>query len=143
MREASWDECIEFNNAVKVSRDKPKARSLIETAEGRIDFLAASKPNEQNINFIFEGNYASALEMLHAFILLNGYKITNHICLGYYLKEVLKRNDLYRIFDDARIKRNNLIYYGKKLDFDSAKESINRVHQLIKELRNLLKKELM
>ena len=108
MKESSWEECIEFNSAVSISKDKPKAKSLLDTSQARIRFLEGNKANEENVNFIFEGYYSSALEMLHALVLVHGYKVTNHICLGYYLREVLKNDALYRIFDDCRIKRNTI-----------------------------------
>lgn len=39
MRETSWNECIENNSALKISPDKGRARSLIETAEERISII--------------------------------------------------------------------------------------------------------
>ncbi|MEK6826543.1 MAG: hypothetical protein AABX90_02860 [Nanoarchaeota archaeon] len=39
MKEASWDDCIESNSALKVSPDKGRAKSLIETAEERISLV--------------------------------------------------------------------------------------------------------
>ena len=137
MKEASWQECIRSYASLKVTPDKEKARSLRETAEGRVSVLS-KEVNEKNINYIFEDYYSSILEMVHAIVLLEGYKVENHICLGYYIRDILKREDLFRFFDDCRYKRNSLIYYGKRMDFDTAKEAIDKTKKLWKEFDKLL-----
>ncbi len=134
MKEASWNDCLENNTAVKVSPDRERAISLIETAEERISLI--KEINAKNCNFIFEDYYTSVLELLQAIVILDGYKIINHICLGYYLRDILKRSDLYLIFDDLRYKRNSLTYYGKRMDFKTAKQSIKKCERLIRELKN-------
>ena len=106
MKEASWDECLNYNSAIKITPDKEKAASLIETAEDRIEF-SLRELTEKNANYVFEGYYSSILEMLHAIVVLEGYKVNNHICLGYYLRDVLKNDELFRFFDDCRFKRNS------------------------------------
>lgn len=134
MKEASWNDCVESNSALKVSPDKSRAKSLIETAEERISLV--KEINEKNCNFIFEDHYTSILELLQALIISKGYKIMNHVCLGYYLRDVLKRGDLFIIFDDLRFKRNSLTYYGKRMDFETAKTSIEKCRNLMTELKN-------
>lgn len=138
-KESTWKECIESNSSIKISPDKGKAKSLHSTALGRIDFLNSITYNKTNSNYIFEGYYASALEMLHSILILNGFKVSNHICLGYFLRDVLKKEHLFRLFDDCRYKRNSLVYYGRQMDFDIAKASIKKCEQLIKELSRLVK----
>ena len=58
--------------------------------------------------------------MLHSLTISKGYSVSNHICIGCYLRDVLKRDDSYRLFDDLRYKRNSLVYYGNKMDFETA-----------------------
>lgn len=136
-KESTWSECVESNASILVSPDKAKARSLFETAVGRNQFLERNEVGESSANFIFEGYYASILEIIHALILLSGYNVNNHICLGYYLRDVLNRSGLFRMFDDCRFKRNSLIYYGRRMDFETAKATINKCKQLIEELKFL------
>ena len=139
-KESTWQECLESTFSLKVSPDLGKAKSLIDTAKGRIVFLKSTSVGESNANYLFEGYYASVLELLHALVLVKGYKVSNHICLGYYLRDVLKRNDLFRVFDDCRYKRNSLVYYGKRMDLNTAAEAIEKCQKLIKEIKLLLKK---
>lgn len=137
MKEASWDDCIENNSAKKVSPDTKRASSLLETAEERISVI--KEINEKNCNFVFEDYYNSLLELIQALVIEKGYKILNHICLGYYLRDVLEMEDLYRVFDDLRYKRNSLTYYGNRMDFETAKQAIKKCKRLISEVKGFLK----
>jgi uncharacterized protein (UPF0332 family) len=139
MKVNDWDECVEFGISLEVSPDKAKVKSLIDTSSGRNDFLKTNKITESNANYIFEGYYSSVLELLHALILLKGYKISNHVCLGYYLRDVLKKGKIFKLFDDCRYKRNSLLYYGRKMDYETAKEAIENTKILIEKLMKEIK----
>ena len=141
MKEASWNDCIYSNSAVKITPDKEKAKSLIETAEDRIKFSIRDL-NEKTANYIFEDYYSSVLELAHALVLLDGYKINNHVCLGFFLRDVLKKEDLFRLFDDCRYKRNSLVYYGKRMDFKTAKDAIEKAKKLMNKLKNIIYEKL-
>lgn len=137
MREASWKDCLETNSCIKVSPDKGRAKALVEIADERIKQI--KEINAKNCNFVFEDYYASLLEILQAIVVLRGYKVTNHVCLGYYVKDILQREDLFLLFDDVRYKRNSLTYYGKMMDFETAKQAIEKCKKLIKEMKDFLK----
>ncbi len=138
MKQDSWEECIITNFSVKVTPDKAKAKVLLETAVGRNEFLQENSLQKSNANYIFEGYYSSLLETLQVLLLIEGYKVTNHICIGYYLRDVCKKEDLFRMFDDCRYKRNSLIYYGKTMDFEVAQESITKCKKLIEKIQQLI-----
>ena len=137
MKDASWEDCLFSNQAIKRSPDKEKAKSLIEIAEDRIKF-SVKEINDKTGNYVFEDYYSSLLEIIHALVTLDGFKVSNHICLGHYLKDVLQRDDLFRLFDDCRFKRNSLVYYGKKMDFDTSKDAIEKAKRLFKELNKII-----
>jgi uncharacterized protein (UPF0332 family) len=118
---------------------KEEAKSFLKISEERIKY-SGKELSEQNINFVFEDYYSSLVEILHAIILLDCYKVLNHICLGNYIKDVLKREDLFNIFDSLRYKRNSLTYYGKKMDFEVGKDAIKKSKKLISELKKYLGK---
>ena len=141
MKEASWNDCIYSNSAVKITPDKEKAKSLIETAEDRIKFSIRDL-NEKTANYIFEDYYSSVLELAQALVLLDGYKVNNHVCLGFFLRDVLKKEDLFRLFDDCRYKRNSLVYYGKRMDFKTAKDAIEKAKKLMNKLKNIIYEKL-
>lgn len=138
---SDWEGCKEENFSIKVTPNKGKVKSLIETAEGRIDY-ADEKKNGKHLSYIFEDYYTSLIEMIHALVILEGYKVSNHLCLGFYLRDILKEDKLFRLFDSVRFKRNSLVYYGKKLDSEEALESIKKCKIIIDEIKNLIKRKL-
>ena len=138
MSEKSWNECLVSENAIKISPNIEKAKSILQIAEERIN-QSLKNVNEKNVNFVFEDYYSSLIEIIHATVFIKGYKVLNHICLGNYIKDILKREDLFNIFDDLRYKRNSLTYYGKKMDFEVGKDAIQKSKRLIKELKKIFK----
>jgi len=133
MKETNWDNCLTNRSAKSVTPDLRRAESLIETAKERISLI--KEITEKNCNFVFEDYYTSILELLQAMTFKKGYNILNHICLGFYLRDILKREDLYLLFDDLRFKRNSLTYYGSRMDFEIAKQAIEKCRRIIKELQ--------
>ena len=139
MKEFSWGDCLKTNSSLGKSPDKAKAKSLLDTVKGRNSFLKSVTLIESNANFVFEGYYSSVLEVLHALVILKGYSVSNHICLGFYLRDVLNRNDLFTWFDGCRFNRNSLVYYGRGMDFEVAKDSIVKCKKLISELESYIR----
>lgn len=141
MNEKNWGECITEGSAIVSSQDIKKANSLKRTAEGRIAFFDKQEITETNADYIFEGVYTSLIEVLHSLLITEGYKVSNHICLGYYLRDILNRKNLFRVFADLRYKRNSIIYYGKGMDFDVGKDAIEKCKRLIRELKKIIKEK--
>ena len=133
MKETNWHDCLMGSSAKTTTPDLNRAKSLTETAKERISLT--KEINEKNCNFVFEDYYTSLLELLQAMAFRNGYNIINHLCLGFYLRDVLKREDLFILFDDVRFKRNSLTYYGSRMDFETAKQAIEKCKKLIKGLQ--------
>ncbi len=133
MKEKNWGDCLTNKSAKTVSPDTNRAKSLVETANERISLI--KEINEKNCNFVFEDYYISLLELLQAITFKKGFNILNHVCLGFYLRDIFKREDLYILFDDIRFKRNSLTYYGSRMDFETAKQAIEKCKKIIKELK--------
>ena len=133
MKETNWNDCLINKSAKTITPDIKRAESLIETAKERIVLI--KEINEKNCNFVFEDYYTSLLELLQAMTFKKGYNILNHVCLGFYLRDVLKREDLYLLFEDLRFKRNSLTYYGSRMDYETAKQAINKCQKIIKEFK--------
>jgi len=138
MKEIDWDDCLMNNSSKKITPDLGRAESLIETANQRLSLI--NDFNEKNCNFVFEDYYTSIIELLQAMLFKKGLNVLNHVCLGFYLKGVLKREDLYIIFDDLRYKRNSLTYYGNRMDFETAKQAIEKSKSMIREINKLSKR---
>ena len=134
MKETNWNDCIINKSAKTATPDLIRAKSLIETAKERIALI--KDINEKNCNFAFEDYYTSLLELVQAMAFKRGFNILNHICIGYYLRDFLKRDDLYILFDDVRYKRNSLTYYGSRMDYETAEQAIEKCKKIIKELNS-------
>ena len=137
MKDMNWNDCVINKSAKTVTPDIQRAESLIETANERISLI--TEINEKNCNFVFEDYYTSILELLQAKTFKKGFNILNHVCLGFYLRDVLKREDLYLLFDDVRFKRNSLTYYGSRMEYETAKQAIEKCKKLLVELQKILK----
>ena len=124
MKEMSWKDCITSKSARKTTPDIRRAESLIETSRERISVI--KDINEKNCNFVFEDYYTSLLELLQAITFKKGLNISNHLCIGYYIRDILKREELYIIFDDLRYKRNSLVYYGSRMEYEITKQAIEK-----------------
>jgi hypothetical protein len=59
-----------------------------------------------------------------------GYNILDHLSIGYYIKDILKRQDIFELFDKYRKIRNNIIYYGKTIDYSTSQEALNDLREL-------------
>ena len=138
---SNWNECIFYQAAIKTSANKLRAQSLISTAMGRLSYAEKKESAGEEINYEFEDYYTSVVELLQALLVLDGYNVLNHICLGYYLRDILKKEQLFKMFDDCRLKRNSLIYYGKRMEFEIARFSIEKAKKLIEELNLILKQK--
>ena len=133
MKDVNWNDCLTNKSAKTITPDIKRAKSLIETANERIGLI--KEINEKNCNFVFEDYYTSILELLQAITFKKGYNILNHVCLGFYLRDILKREDLFILFDDVRFKRNSLTYYGSRMDYETAKQAIEKCKELISKIR--------
>ncbi len=133
-----WNQCIEETNAVKISPNRNRAEFLLRRAEETIEVLKNIVITDKNIRVFFVNYYDALLETLHAMMYANGYKVKNHYCLGYYVRDNLKERELFAIIDRARSVRNSIIYYGESFDkeillklINDIKDSINRLKKLI------------
>jgi len=133
----NWNDCITDFSARKTKPNPSKTKSLIETAHERIE-QSNKDINEKSANFIFEDYYTSILELLQSIVQTKGFNVQNHICLGYYLRDILQEPTLFQIFNNLRFKRNSLIYYGKRMDFPISQDAINKSKFLFNELNKLL-----
>lgn len=140
-RESSWSDCLDCDSALRVTPDKLRAKSLMIISRSRIAYLDSLEVNEKSANFLFEDYYNSVTELIHALVLINGFKVINHVCLGFYLRDITKNQRLFEEFDYLRIKRNSIVYYGKTMDYEIAKDAVNKSKQLIKELTKIIPKE--
>lgn len=130
-----FEECKENNYVVKVSRNENRAKSLRKTAEDRIKYIQTQEINSLSCNFILEDYYSALLEIVHSIALVRGYKILNHLCLTSFIEEELEKPRIAEQFDNLRKIRNNLVYYGKRLEIQVIESKINTINSVIEKLK--------
>ncbi|PIO00412.1 hypothetical protein COT72_01760 [archaeon CG10_big_fil_rev_8_21_14_0_10_43_11] len=96
MKEKDWADCLTNKSAKTVSPDVLRAESLKETAKERINLI--KKITEKNCNFVFEDYYTSLLELLQAIAFKEGFNVLNHVCIGFYIRDMLKREKIYSCY---------------------------------------------
>ncbi|HIH25908.1 hypothetical protein J4476_05160 [Candidatus Woesearchaeota archaeon] len=129
-----WNTCIKEGSAIRTETDKKKIELLLNASKRKINFVNTHEINDSNQEILFSITYEGILELLHAFVMNDGYFVNNHICMGYYLKDIFRNKELFDIFDSCRIVRNNVIYTGEVISVDFAKRLIRELNYLNEEI---------
>ncbi|HLD73057.1 MAG TPA: hypothetical protein VJA23_05745 [Candidatus Nanoarchaeia archaeon] len=123
------DECYRKGFIRKTKVDKELIFSLIEMAGIKEIAVNTAKINEINISAYVSLAYDSLREILEALCISKGYKVTSHFCTGELLRTLVKDFE-YNDFDRFRYIRNNINYYGTKINFEQGKELIQKTFSL-------------
>jgi|SRR3989338_2221413 len=123
------------NGFIKITDpNKSKALSLLEISDIKEESVHAAEFDEKSINAYLPLAYDSLREALEALCLILGYNVTNHICLGELLVELIPHFD-YASFDRFRYARNGINYYGKKIGLEEGKELIKKIFIMKKSIQ--------
>jgi len=133
----NWGTCLSNKSAKKISADDELASSLRKTSEKKFCSSNRFALDDDSASSIVSLAYDSVRELLEAISLENGYKIYNHVCYTAFLKEILNKLELAEEFDELRIIRNDINYYGKDVSVNEAKGILLRLGQIRKELLKL------
>ena len=120
--------------AKNIKPDEGKIKSLLKSSESK--FLSEGRLEMDKITATskFSLAYESMREALEALAIKKGYKIYNHECYTYFLKEIIGESSRGDDFDVIRKMRNSVNYYGRELTPQQA----DRLIVQIKELRNFV-----
>ncbi|MBU1245657.1 MAG: hypothetical protein KKH88_02915 [Nanoarchaeota archaeon] len=133
-----WEECNKKDLVKEVKADKNLTNSLIKSSEKKLKTQSLLDLNETTATSKISLSYEALRELLEALAISNGFKIYNHECYYAFLKEILKKNDLGREFDNFRKLRNAINYYGKDISKEEAKEIMENIIKLIEKVKNIL-----
>jgi hypothetical protein len=125
------DECIQKGFIKETKIDYRLIRSLMETSNIKEDVVNLSKLDKVNMHAYLPMAYDSLREVLEAVCILHGYKVLSHICIGELLKNISK-DFSFDNFNEFRTVRNNINYYGKRIDFSFGKNIIKQVFHMKK-----------
>lgn len=123
----------------KIIPNFQRAESLIKISDIKEIVVQKIVLDKTNINAYFPMAYDSLRESMEAICIQNGYKVTNHICIGELLKKIYVDFDLV-LFDRLRYARNSINYYGETIDINQGKLLILEIFKMRKEIKKLFRK---
>ena len=123
---------------MKITADLELASSLEKTSANKAISSELLQLREETAASKISLSYDSVRELLEAIALRKGFKIYNHICYTSFLKEVMKETYLGEGFDELRIIRNDINYYGKDVSVIEAKAVLERLAVLREKILTLL-----
>jgi len=134
-----FDECLKKRIAKEVNEDNELISSLIKTSQNKFDSEKKLELTEVTSSSKISLLYDSLRELLEALAIKKGYKIYNHECYTYFLKEILNESIKGDEFDELRKIRNSINYYAKDITVGEARDVLERIIKLREEIIKLLK----
>jgi hypothetical protein len=125
-----WEKAIQEGKVLKISPNEQRAASLIKSSVKLLKIIEKIELDDDNGFFILTNHYDIVLESMHALLYKKGYKVLDHVSIGYYIKDILKKIELFNIFDKYRKIRNCILYYGRSVGIETARQAIIDLKQL-------------
>lgn len=132
-------ECRKKRLVKDVSIDEDKIKSILENSGNKLKASDILPLEESLTNSKISLAYDCLRELLEALALRNKLKIYNHECYTAFLKEIVKDSTLGDEFDGVRLIRNSGNYYGKKISMEDCKDTLIKIKELIKKIKDKLK----
>lgn len=133
-----WQQCLNAKNVKRSIYDINLIKSLIKTSENKLKSQEKLEIDNITANSKISLAYDSLRELLEALAIKNGYKIYNHECYTYFLKEIILNSYFGDEFDIIRRVRNDINYYGREINMEEAKSLIRKIINLRSLISNLL-----
>lgn len=130
MKVTDWKSCKDSLTAKSIKPDEGLIKSLLEASREKM--LSSKMLIMSNITATskFSLAYDSLREALEALAIRNGYKIYNHECYAYFLKEIINDSSKGDEFDAIRRIRNEVNYYGRRLSQEKSAVFIKKINIL-------------
>ena len=131
-------ECRKKRFVKEVSIDENKINSILKNSENKLKSADLLPLEGFSTNSKISLAYDCLRELLEALALKNKLKIYNHECYTAFLKEIIKDSLLGDEFDSVRIIRNSADYYGKKISIEDCKDTLIKIKDLIRKIKEEL-----
>lgn len=124
----------------KITKNPLRAESLITMAKERFEDIK----KESKTYKIIEESYEIIKELITSLMYLNGFKTLSHKMLIIYLEKNYKEINKSEIIliNELRKLRNNILYYGQKVEKSFLINNEQEIKQIIKKLIKILGKKL-
>lgn len=135
-----FKECIKKRIVKEIKEDKGLISSLIKASKNRLSSGEKLELNDTTSVSKISLFYDSLREILEALAIKNHYKIYNHECYTYFLKEILNESSKGDEFDELRKIRNSINYYAQDISVNETKDILLRIKRLRGEILKLIDK---
>ncbi len=123
----------------KVLPNSIRASSLFNSSSQAIETAKSIQLNTNTSKTILRELYEGLREYCEAIGYLKGYKFVNHESIGFFLRDIIKEQTIYKKFDRYRRLRNGINYYGDGVDIETVKDAASEIPKLINELKKYTK----
>ena len=123
----------------RVVSNRIRALSLFKSSIQAIKTAKIIPLNITTLKTIIRELYEGLREYCEAIGYLHGYKFLDHESIGFFLRDILKEQSIYKKFDRYRRLRNRINYYGDDIEINSVKEALFEIPRLIRELEKYSK----
>ena len=132
---------IDEHLARKVAVDCGEAKSLMNKATLRLDYIKKQEINEDTSSFIFEDIYETLREAAQSLMSLKGYKPYSHEALISFLKDYYQFPE-HEIssFDRYRALRNKTVYCAANVSPEVCKEALEFLETFLPKLKTAYEK---
>lgn len=125
---------LDSRKAKKVMPNKIRASSLFKSSIQAVETAKEISLTIKTSKTILRELYEGMREYCEAIGYLRGYKFLDHESVGFFLRDILKEQSLFKKFDRYRKLRNGINYYGEDINIETVKEAILEIPVLMKEL---------
>lgn len=136
----NFENSLNEGKAKKVLPNKIRASSLLKSALQAIETAKSIQLSPNTSKSVLRELYEGVREYCEAIGYLKGYKFLDHESIGFFLRDILKEQSVFKKFDRYRKLRNGINYYGDDIDVETVKEAISEIPILVKELEKYSKK---
>ena len=130
----NFENSLREGKVKKVIPNRIRASSLIKSSIQAIQTAKTITLNEASSKTILREIYEGLREFCEAVGYSKGYKFLDHESIGYFLRDILGEQSVYRKFYRYRKLRNGINYYGEDIEIETVKEAIIEIPKIIKEL---------
>ena len=135
----NFENSLTEGKARKVAPNKIRASSLLKSSVQAIETAKVIQINTSASKTILRELYEGLREYCEAIGYMSGYKFLDHESIGYFLRDILNEQAVFKKFDRYRKLRNGINYYGEDIDIETVKEAIIEIPALIKVLEKYSK----
>jgi uncharacterized protein (UPF0332 family) len=133
---------LDENLARKVAVNREEAKSLMNKAILRLDYISKQEINEDTASFIFEDIYETLREAAQSLMSLKGYKPYSHEALISFLKEHYQfpEHEISN-FDRYRVLRNKTVYCAANVSPEVCRDALRFVKTFLPKLKSAYEKD--